>query len=107
MLANKFGLSDQVSASYEYLTDGRSRVLQIGALQIRFRRTASSLMDLSGSIMGEINLALRYLGRKQVDTEQVRSRLSQILSKEDKKRLNQWAPQSPEWMQALISNLPL
>lgn len=107
MLANKFGLSDQVPASYEYLTDGRSRVLQIGALQIRFRRTASSLMDLSGSIMGEINLALRYLGRKQVDTEQVRSRLSQILSKEDKKRLNQWAPQSPEWMQALISNLPL
>lgn len=105
-LANKLGLSDQVPASYEYLTDGRSKEFRIGALQIRLRRTAKNLMDLSGTIMGEVYMALRFLGKGQVNVEEVRSRLSQNLSSNDKKQLNRWAPQAPEWMRPIIFNLP-
>lgn len=106
ILANKLGLSDQVPASYEYLTDGRSKEFRIGALQIRLRRTAKNLMDLSGTIMGEVYMALRFLGKNQTSVEEVRSRLSQNLSLKDKKQLNRWVPQAPEWMRPVISNLP-
>ena len=105
-LANKLGLSDQVPASYEYLTDGRSKEFRIGALQIRLRRMAKNLMDLSGAIMGEVYMSLRFLGKYQTSVEEVRYRLSQNLSLNDNKQLNQWAPQAPEWMRSIICNLP-
>ena len=76
------------------------------ALQIRLRRTAKNLMDLSGTIMGEVYMALRFRAKKAGSVEEVRSRLSQNLSSNDKKQLNRWAPQAPEWMRPIICNLP-
>ncbi len=63
-------------------------------------------MDLSGSIVGEVYMALRYVG-KQADSLPVREKLSKALSAENKEVLNKWAPQAPEWMQPMIINLPL
>lgn len=106
ILANKLGLSEQVPAIYEYLTDGRSKELRIGALCLRFRRTAINLMNLSGTILGEVVIALRYLGKQQINIEETRTRLARNLSREDKKQLNQSVSQAPEWMRPIITNLP-
>jgi len=67
--ANLLGLSTQVPMKVVYLTDGRTRTVQIGKRQIALKHTTPRNMATAGKISGLVIQALRHLGRKNVDTK--------------------------------------
>jgi hypothetical protein len=78
--ANLLGLSTQVPMKMVYLTDGASRIVQVGNRQIILKRTTPRNMAPAGRISGLVIQALRYLGKEHVDDEiiaQLNRRLDQ------------------------------
>lgn len=75
-------LSDCLASAW-YLTDGRTRRLKIGNLQILLRRTTPRNMATAGTISGLVIQALRWLGRHR-DYEPIVRQLGKRLSANDK-----------------------
>ena len=65
--ANLPGLSAQVPMNVVYLTDGRSRTVQVSKRQIILKHTTPRNMATAGKISGLVIQALRHLGRKNAD----------------------------------------
>jgi hypothetical protein len=57
--ANLLGLSTQVPMRIVYLTDGRSRTVQVGRRQIILKQTSPRIMATAGRISGLVIQALR------------------------------------------------
>ena len=83
---DQLGLSDQVPAKVVFLTDGRSKRIQLGKLTIALKQTSPRIMATAGTISGSIIQALRYLGKDHV-TEETVKRLDRRLSTDDRKQL--------------------
>lgn len=98
--ANLIGLSDQVPMRLVFLTDGPSRRVQVGKLQVVLKRTTPRNMAAAGKISGMVIQALRFLGRHQVDARTA-SLLRRRLSPADKKQLLKDSRQAPAWIAAL------
>lgn len=97
LAANMLGLSTQVPAKRQYLTDGRSRTVKIGNRTVQLKHAAPRDM-LPGSDAGIlVTRALRYLGREQVD-EKVTTHLRNILPARDRKRLLKDARKLEDWI---------
>ncbi len=84
--ANILGLTTQVPARPTYLTDGRSRTVQVGRLRVALRHANRQDMLLADSKAGLAIVALRYLGRAAA-TPDVLDQLSSTLGDDDKARL--------------------
>lgn len=95
--ANLLGLSDQVPVRLTFLTDGRSRRVQLGRQQIILKHTTPRQMATAGRISGTVIQALRWLGRDHVD-DTVVSTLRRRLSDADKRQLEQDIRYAPTWV---------
>lgn len=102
--ANLLGLSDQVPAKVVFLTDGRSKRIQLGKLTLSFKQTSPRLMATAGSVSGVVIQALRYLGKAHV-TEDTVKRLDRRLSPEDRKRLLLDLASAPGWIADIMRRL--
>ena len=102
--ANLLGLSDQVPAKVVFLTDGRSKRIQLGKLDIVFKRTSPRLMATAGTISGLVIHALRYFGKAHVDEINFK-RLASRLSPADRKRLLADATLAPAWIGDIMRRL--
>lgn len=78
--ANMLGLSTQVPMKVVYLTDGRSRTVQVGNQQITLKNTTPRNMATAGRISGLVIQALRHLGQEQVDAAAIRKLNKQLVS---------------------------
>jgi hypothetical protein len=95
--ANLLGLSTQVPMKVVYLTDGRTRTVQIGRRQIILKHTTPRNMATAGRISGLVIQALRHLGRKSVD-QQVITRLGRRLDTDARKQLIKDIRYAPAWI---------
>lgn len=95
--ANMLRLSEQVPAKIVFLTDGPSRLVKVGDLELRFRNTAPRHLAASDRVSGTVIQALRYLGSKQVTPERIAT-LRQVLLPEDRARLAKDTGLAPAWM---------
>jgi hypothetical protein len=95
--ANLLGLSNQVPVRLTFLTDGRSRRVQLGRQQIILKHTTPRQMATAGRISGTVIQALRWLGRDHVDDQAV-STLRRRLSDADKRQLQQDLRYAPAWV---------
>lgn len=102
--ANLLGLSTQVPTKIAYLTDGRSRTVQIGKRQISLKQTTPRNMATAGKISGLIIQALRYIGKKNVDPEMI-DILRKKVSAEDHKRLMKDIRYAPAWIADIFHDL--
>ena len=102
--ANLLGLSDQVPMRIVYLTDGRTRRLKIGNLQILLRRTTPRNMATAETISGLVIQALRWLGRHG-DYKPIVRQLRKRLSANDKRRLAADAHYAPEWVAQIMRKI--
>ena len=80
-----------------FLTDGRSRRVQLGRQQIILKHTTPRQMATAGRISGTVIQALRWLGRDHVDHKVV-STLRRRLSDADKRQLQQDLRYAPTWV---------
>ena len=95
--ANQLGLSRQVPMKVVYLTDGRSRTVQVGKRQIQLRRTTPKNMATAGKISGLVIQALKHLGKDQVD-DAVIATLDERLDVAARKQLMKDVRSAPAWI---------
>ena len=102
--ANLLGLSTQVPMKVVYLTDGRSRTVQIGNRQIILKRTTPRNMATAGKISGLVIQALRHLGQKQVDDDVI-AKLARRLDDAARRQLMKDIRSAPAWVADIIRKL--
>ncbi len=102
--ANLLGLSEQVPAKVVFLTDGRSKRIRLGKLDIALKQTSPRIMATAGRISGLIIQSLRYLGRRHVNDDTIK-RLDRKLSGKDRKQLAKDAIYAPAWIGAIMRHL--
>ena len=64
--ANLLGLSEQVPMRVVFLTDGHSRKVKVGNLEIHLRHSSTRFLSTRTEIGGLIIQALRYLGKDHI-----------------------------------------
>jgi len=99
--ANLLGLSDQVPVRAVYLTDGRTRTVQLGKRTVVLRRTTPRNMATAGRISGTVIQALRWLGRRSV-ADGVVDALRRRLTGADLKQLLADIRFAPAWIADVI-----
>ncbi len=102
--ANLLGLSDQIPMKIVYLTDGRSRTVQIGKKQIILKQTTPRNMATAGRISGLVIQALRHLGRQHVGDEVI-TRLDRRFGADDRKQLLKDVRFAPAWIADIMRRL--
>jgi len=102
--ANLLGLSDQVPAKVVFLTDGRSKRIKLGKLDIVLKQTSPRTMATAGKISGLVIQALRYLGKTHVNDNTVK-RLERKLSADDRKQLLADLAYAPTWIGNIMRRL--
>jgi hypothetical protein len=102
--ANLLGLSDQVPARVEFLTDGTSRTVKAGPMQIVLKRTTPRQMAAAGRTSGLVIQALRSLGPDHV-TPQRLSKLRRTIPPNQRQALLNDLPLAPGWMHPTLRAL--
>lgn len=102
--ANRLGLSEQVPAKIEFLTDGPSRKVILEGMEIQLRRTAPRNLAAAGHLSGLVIQALKHLGRDHV-TPQHLEHLRRTLPARQRRSLTQDLGLAPVWMQPLLREL--
>jgi hypothetical protein len=104
--ANLLGLSVQVPARVEFLTDGTSRTVKAGPMQIVLKRTTPRQMAAAGRTSGMVIQALRSLGPDHV-TPQRLSKLRRTIPADQRRLLLDDLTLAPGWMQPTLRALAL
>ena len=86
------------------LTDGRSKRLQFGKLNIVLKQTSPRSMATAGTVSGVVIQALRYLGKAHVTDDTVK-RLDRRLSADDRKQLLNDLAYAPAWIANIMQRL--
>ncbi len=102
--ANRLGLSPDVPMKPVYLTDGPSRIVMLGKLELELRHQPIEELPAAGQMAGDVIQALHYLGQRRMTAERV-ERLSKTLRPDTKARLRKLAPGLPGWMREVIEQL--
>ena len=102
--ANLLGLSEQVPAKVVFLTDGPSRVVQLGPTTLQLRHTTPRNMAAAGRPSGLVIQAFRHLGPEHVTPERI-ARLRRTLPADDRRSLLKDLTLAPEWMHRRLKEL--
>ncbi len=102
--ANLLGLSDQVPARVEFLTDGTSRTVKAGPMQIVLKRTTPRQMAAAGRTSGLVIQALRSLGPEHVTPQRLEWLMRSIPAAERRTLLDDLSL-APGWMQPTLRAL--
>ncbi|MGK6321015.1 DUF6088 family protein [Sphingomonas sp. DT-204] len=98
--AHLLGLTTQVPAQSNYLTNGPSRRVVLGKRVVDLRHASPKHLILPGSAAGTVVQALRHLGPTRAgDVIRIAAR---SLSASDKKRLGTSIRQAPAWMRPML-----
>ncbi len=102
--ANVLGLSTQVPVRVVFLTDGRSRRVQLGKQQIVLKHTTPRQMATAGRVSGVVIQALRWIGKPHVN-DRVVGALRRQLSEADKQQLAADIRYAPAWIADFIRSV--
>jgi predicted transcriptional regulator of viral defense system len=94
--ANILQLSEQVPARIVFLTDGQSRLVKIGNMELRFRKTAPRNF-VADPTSATVIQALRHLGQRHITPTRIAT-LRRVLPLEARQRLRQDLSLAPAWM---------
>lgn len=102
--ANLLGLSEQVPARVEFLTDGTSRTVKAGPMQIVLKRTTPRQMAAAGRTSGLVIQALRSLGPDRVTPQRLKKLRHAVPAKERRALLDDLTL-APGWLQPTLKSL--
>ena len=102
--ANLFGLSTQVPAKFVYLSNGRSRRLRIGKIEIQIKHVGPKELPPGNQTSAMVFQALRYLGKDAVDA-QVIAKLKAVLPAKQKRELIQDALYTTDWIADVVRQI--
>ena len=99
--ANMLGLSEQVPAKIVFLTDGISRTVKAGPMQISFKRTTPRQMAASGRLSGLLIQAFKSLGAPHITPARI-ERLRQTIPAAERALVLQDMALAPAWMRRFL-----
>lgn len=102
--ANTLGLSEQVPARVMFLTDGPSRKVRVGSMEINLKHTTPRNMASAGRLSGLLIQALRNLGPMHVTPERIRA-LRKRLPQSERRGLLKDLSLAPAWMRPYFFEL--
>jgi hypothetical protein len=102
--ANALGLTTQVPARADYVTDGRPRRVRVGNLDVHLGRASRLDLLLPSTRAGAALSALHHLGRTGV-TDAVVHRLTALLDDADKRLLLTVRRKVAAWLAAVIDRV--
>lgn len=102
--ANVLGLSTQVPVRVVFLTDGRSRRVQLGKQHIVLKHTTPRHMATAGRLSGTVIQALRWLGKRHVNDATIGT-LRRRLSAADSQQLLKDLRHAPAWIAEIFRAL--
>lgn len=102
--ANQLGLSTQVPAKIVYLTDGKSRTLQVGNTEVRFKHVSPKDFPFGSPMSALVFQALRHLGKNAITSDTI-ARLRRRLSAKDREQLKRDARYATGWIAEAVSRL--
>ena len=102
--ANLLGLTTQVPMKLIYLTDGRSKTVQLGNRQIILKHTTPRNMATAGRISGLIIQALRHYGKENINGKII-AQLDRQLDKATRKQLIEDIRYAPAWIADIFRRL--
>jgi Family of unknown function (DUF6088) len=98
---NMLGLSDQLPAKVVLLTDGISRTVKAGPMQIRLQRTTPRQMAAAGRLSGFLILAFKSMGEKHISLAHIQKLRLNIPAAERAKVMKDLAL-APAWMRQFL-----
>jgi len=99
--ANLLGLSEQVPAKVVFLTDGASRSVQAGPMQITLKRTSPRNLAAANRLSGLVIQALKSLGPSAI-TPQRLEHLRRTLPAAERAQLLSDLDLAPAWMWPML-----
>jgi hypothetical protein len=104
--ANALGLSTQVPARLEYLTDGGARTITVAGQTVRLRRVSPKRLKVAPGA-GALIEALRYLGQDAVTqlTDAHMARAGRAMTDADRAALRNAPRHAPAWMLPTIQRV--
>ena len=95
--ANLLGISTQVPAKVVYLTNGKSRTVNVANRTLLFKRVEPREMQPGSEIGFLVTQALRYMGREKVGINVIEY-LRRLLTDSDRKKLLKEARYMEDWI---------
>jgi hypothetical protein len=102
--ANLVGLSEQVPGRIIFLTNGPSKKVKIGKLEILFRTAREKSMHAAGTRVGLVIQALKNLGKSHIDSV-ARKRIQRFLKDTTSQERNKNLKYAPQWIRTLVSSI--
>ncbi len=102
--ANLLGLSEQVPAKVQFLTDGASRSVHAGPMHIMLIRTSPRNMAAANRLSGLVIQAFKSLGQEHI-TPQHLANLRKTLPIAERMRLLADLDLAPGWMRPMLREL--
>ncbi len=99
--ANMLGLSEQVPAKVVLLTDGISRTVKAGPMQISFKRTTPRQMAAAGRLSGLLIQSFKSLGAPNITQTRI-ERLRQNIPAAERAKVLQDLAVAPAWMRPFL-----
>lgn len=101
---NMLGLSEQVVAKPVYETNGPSRKVRVGGLEIEFRHRSPKRMTAASEATNLVFAALRGLGKEHVTLERV-THLRKLIPAKERAQLLKDLPLAPAWMHPFLRHI--
>jgi hypothetical protein len=101
---NLLGLSEQVVAKPVYETNGPSRKVRVGGLEIEFRHRSPKRVTAASEATNLVFAALRGLGKEHVTLERV-THLRKLIPAKDRAQLLKDLPLAPAWMHPFLRHI--
>jgi hypothetical protein len=93
-----------VPAKAVYLTNGRSRRIQVGKSQITLKHASSRTMATAGTVSGHVIQALRWIGRRYMD-DRIIAKLRRNLNANHKAQLMKDLCHAPAWVADIMRQI--
>ena len=104
LAANLLGLSDQVPAKVVYLSNGPSKIVNVGRLKIHFRHAEPKEMRVKNPMSNLVFQALRYMGKNHVG-DKVVQKIQSVLRTKDRERLVKDARYQSDWIYEIAKKI--
>lgn len=106
LAANLLGLSEQVPAKVVYLSNGPSKIIDVGKIKIYFRHAEPKEMRIKNSMSNLVFQALRYMGKDHVGDKEIQ-RVKNTLKPKDKERLVKDARYQSDWIYEIAKKISM
>ena len=101
---NYLRLSTQVPNSWSYISDGPYKKYVIGKYQVEFKHCANKEITGKSYITVSVIQAIKYIGKDNIQKDDI-TRLSNILSKEEKKTVLRESMTTTAWIYKIIKEV--